>query len=289
MLHFTTSDLSHFVDALKSLGVKRVVGRVLGGRDCVRPAPRTVPGWQPGFVEYCAPLSALSLNGNVPPDHTVLRPARYAAQELVHLLRAAGIGVTRGAAEGTTPATATLLYTEYSAPLWRVVRAMDKSSDNFIAEMLTKGLGRDFGAGGTTAAGVAVERSFLSSLGVDVAEVRLHDGSGLSYSDQLSAGALTELLDAIAGQPYFTSYWVALPVAGRDGTLQTRMRGTAAAGDLHGKTGTLNIASSLSGYVTTADGHDLAFSMLMNGRPVSIMAAHAAQDAIGAALAAARL
>ena len=288
VLHLTTADLAHFVGALKTLGVKRIIGSVIGDESWFDQV-RTVAGWKPEFAEYCAPLSALTLNGNAPPDHAVLRPARYAAQELVHLLRAAGIGVSRGAKEGVTPSAATLLYTEYSAALWRVVKAMDKTSDNFIAEMLVKGLGRDFGAGGTTAAGVTAARTYLASVGVDVAETRLRDGSGLNYKDRLSAEALTELLDAVAGTPYFKAYWTALPVAGVDGTLHARMRGTAAAGNLHGKTGTLDIASSLSGYVTTADGHDLAFSMLMNGRPINGAVAHSAQDAIGAALAASRL
>ena len=288
VLHLTTSDLAQFVAALKGLGVKRIIGSVVGDESWFDQA-RMVAGWKPDFAEECAPLSALTLNGNSPPDHQILRPARYAAQELVRLLRAAGIGVSRGAAEGATPAAATLLYTEYSAPLWRVVKAMDKTSDNFIAEMLAKGLGRDFGAGGTTAAGVAVERTFLKSLGVAVAGTRLFDGSGLSYKDRLSTGFLTELLDRVADKPYFKAYWMALPVAGVDGTLHTRMRGTAAAGNLHGKTGTLDIASSLSGYVTTADGHQLVFSMLMNGHPINGTAAHTAQDAIGAALAASRL
>jgi serine-type D-Ala-D-Ala carboxypeptidase/endopeptidase (penicillin-binding protein 4) len=288
VLHLATSDLQHFVGALKALGVTRIVGSVFGDESQFDQA-RQVAGWKPGFADECAPLSALTLNGNSPPGHTVLDPARYAAQELVHLLRTAGIGVTRGANVGTTPGTATLLHTEYSAPLWRVVKAMDKTSDNFIAEMLTKGLGRDFGGAGTTAAGVKVARDYVSSLGVDVAQTRLRDGSGLSYQDRLSTAVVTELLKAVADKPYFMSYWTALPVAAVDGTLRTRMKGTAAAGKLHGKTGTLNIASSLSGYVTTADGHDLVFSMLMNGHPINVTAAHTAQDAIGAALAAARL
>jgi D-alanyl-D-alanine carboxypeptidase/D-alanyl-D-alanine-endopeptidase (penicillin-binding protein 4) len=288
VLHLTTSDLQHFVAALKALGVTRIAGSVYGDETQFDQV-RLVAGWKPGFADECAPLSALTLNGNSPPGHAVLNPARYAAQELVHLLRMAGIGVTHGAAVGATPAAATLLHTEYSAPLWRVVKAMDKTSDNFIAEMLTKGLGRDFGAGGTTAAGVKIARDYLSSLGVNVAQTRMHDGSGLSYNDRLTTGVVIQLLEAVESKPYYTAYWTALPVAGIDGTLHMRMRGTAAAGNLRGKTGTLNIASSLSGFVTTADGHKLVFSMLMNGHPINGTSAHKAQDAIGAALAAARL
>jgi D-alanyl-D-alanine carboxypeptidase len=82
--------------------------------------------------------------------------------------------------------------------------------------------------------------------------------------------------------------WRSLSVAGVDGTLAQRMRGGAAQGSLHGKTGTLTVASSLSGYVKSEDGVWLAFSILMNKNPINLTAAHAAQDAIGVALARSR-
>jgi D-alanyl-D-alanine carboxypeptidase/D-alanyl-D-alanine-endopeptidase (penicillin-binding protein 4) len=170
-----------------------------------------------------------------------------------------------------------------------VLRIMDKRSDNFIAEMLAKGLGKDFGAGGTTLAGMAVVRRYLASLGVSLARIRLQDGSGLSYHDRLNTVTITQLLQVESQRSDFNVYLTALPVAGVDGTLGTRMRGTKAARNLRAKTGTLNIASCLSGYVTTVDHHRLAFSILMNGVRLNTWAARQAQDAIGAALAAAHL
>ena len=84
----------------------------------------------------------------------------------------------------------------------------------------------------------------------------------------------------------WTTYWASLSVAGVDGTLYDRMRGTAAQKNLHGKTGTLSVASNLSGYVRSENGEWLAFSMLMNrANWIDVGAAHAAQDAIGVALA----
>jgi D-alanyl-D-alanine carboxypeptidase/D-alanyl-D-alanine-endopeptidase (penicillin-binding protein 4) len=89
----------------------------------------------------------------------------------------------------------------------------------------------------------------------------------------------------MARRPDFAVFRRSLAIAGVDGTLKDRMRGTAAAGNVRAKTGTLNAASSLSGYVTTASGHTLSFSMLMNGDPVPIDRAHAAQDAVAVLLA----
>ena len=83
----------------------------------------------------------------------------------------------------------------------------------------------------------------------------------------------------------FPVFWRSLAVAGVDGTLRYRMRGTSAAGNVHAKTGTLNAASSLSGYVTTANRHTLSFSILMNGSALPLTRAHAAQDAVAVTLA----
>jgi D-alanyl-D-alanine carboxypeptidase/D-alanyl-D-alanine-endopeptidase (penicillin-binding protein 4) len=94
-----------------------------------------------------------------------------------------------------------------------------------------------------------------------------------------------KVLGEMARREDFPVFRRSLAVAGVDGTLKTRMRGTAAAGNVRAKTGTLNVASSLSGYVTTASGHTLTFSLLMNGDPVDYAAAHAAQDPVAVLLA----
>ena len=114
---------------------------------------------------------------------------------------------------------------------------------------------------------------------------RLRDGSGLSYQDKLTAHAVLKILGAMSKRPDFPVFRRSLAVAGVDGTLKDRMRGTAAAGNVRAKTGTLNAASSLSGYVNAANGHTLSFSMLMNGDPVPLDRAHAAQDAVAILLA----
>ena len=87
----------------------------------------------------------------------------------------------------------------------------------------------------------------------------------------------------------FQAYYDALPIAGVDGTIASRMRGTAAQGNVHAKTGYVDRARSLSGYVTTADGHMLLFSALCNNWTTPVKAVERVQDEIAARLAASRL
>ncbi len=281
-----TAGLSVLVAKLQSLGITKITGRVLAD-DGYFDALRTVPSWRPGMVAYCGPLSALTLNeGFGPGGRYVADPALWAAGKLTALLRAAGIKVVHAAARGAAPADATRLGTESSAALAHILARMNKESDDFYAEELLKGLGASFGGAGTTAAGATVAVQSLNALGVTDG-FRIRDGSGLSYQDKLSAHAIVKLLGAMSRRADFATYLGSLSIAGKDGTLSGRMKGTRAAGNVHGKTGTLAAASCLSGYVTSANGHQLAFSVLMNGRGLSQANAHDAQDKIAEALAAA--
>ncbi len=286
-LGMTTSDLTDFVKRLKALGVKRIAGRVKAD-DSYFDSARTAPTWRPGMAAYCGPLSALTLNeGFGPSGGYVADPSVAAAAKLTSLLRAAGIAVTHAAGRGRAPASATLAWNESSAMLGRILAAMNKPSDNFLAEELLKGLGARFGGAGTTYAGTRVATAFLKSLGIS-SGFRVRDGSGLSYADQLSAHAVIKLLGAMSRRPDFATFRDSLAVAGVDGTLSGRMRGTAAQGNVHAKTGTLAAASCLSGYVTSANGHALTFAILVNGSGLSLGNAIAAQDAIAVALARSR-
>ena len=283
-----TGDIHDFVSRLQTLGVTRITGRVVAD-DGYFDAARSVASWRPSMTAFCGPLSALTLNESISSDGGwVADPALAAAGALTRQLRAAGIRVSHAAARGVAPDTSTLAYTEHSATLARVLAAMNKPSDNFMAEELLKGLGAGFGAGGTTDAGAGVAQQFLESVGIGDG-FRIRDGSGLSYQDKLSVRTVLKILGAMAKRPDFAVFRRSLSIAGVDGTLKDRMRGTAAAGNVRAKTGTLNAASSLSGYVTTAGGHTLSFSMLMNGDPVPLAQAHAAQDAVAVLLARATL
>ncbi len=113
-------------------------------------------------------------------------------------------------------------------------------------------------------AGVDLMQEFLSRAGVKKGDVLLEEGSGLSRRDVITPEATVALLSYISRSRYAEVYRNALPVAGVDGTLQNRMKGTPASGNVRGKTGTLRYVYTLSGYVTTAAGERLAFSIMLN-------------------------
>src|SRR6266404_3657929 len=115
--------------------------------------------------------------------------------------------------------------------------------------------------------GIEVVKSFLSQAGLDPTTLNLTDASGLSRSDLVTADATVQLLTYMRRHRYATAFREALPIAGVDGTLRNRMKGTAAHNNLRGNTGTLSSASSLSGYVTTASGEELVFSIMVNNYP----------------------
>ena len=287
-LHIATSSLTTFVSHLKALGVTRITGRVLGDATWFDDR-RAVSTWKPGFIEYCGPLSALSVNEGLRQGERVADAPRYAAQRLRDALVAAGIEVGGRARAGVVPEGAYLACTVQSARLRTLLKVINKDSDNFFAEMLLKGLGRDFRSAGTTAAGLRVSRATLRALGLPDESFRLYDGSGLSYYDRLTAYAVSRLLRVMTRRDDYAPFYTSLAVAGRDGTLRKRMRGTVAEGNFRGKTGTLAVASNLSGYVTNTAGHRVVVSILMNGDWVDVWRAHRAQDRIVVAVARSRL
>ena len=171
----------------------------------------------------------------------------------------------------------------------------NEPSDNYLAEMLLKDVGGRAGAG-STAGGIAEVKRFAAEHG---ASVKGENGSGLSRRDRASASSVGRLLDGMievdegkpaeeqAKQARLRDAFVnSLATAGREGTLARRMRGTAARGRCHAKTGTLNGVSALSGYCfhgANDEEHGVVFSLLMNG--VNTDAARRVQDRMAALIA----
>jgi D-alanyl-D-alanine carboxypeptidase/D-alanyl-D-alanine-endopeptidase (penicillin-binding protein 4) len=105
---------------------------------------------------------------------------------------------------------------------------------------------------------------FLREVGVRQGDVILEEGSGLSRKDLITPAATIELLKYMSRHRHGENYRDSLPVAGVDGTLKNRMKGSSAAGNLRAKTGSLSYVHTLSGYVTTLAGERLAFSIMLN-------------------------
>ena len=145
-----------------------------------------------------------------------------------------------------------------------------KPSQNLYTEIILRTLGKLTGVGASQTneeAGLIIVRNFLRQAGASESDLALNDGSGLSRNDMITANATVQLLTFMSKHRYFAQFRDALPIAGVDGTLRTRMRGTPAEGNLRAKTGSLSSVASLSGYVTTAAGEHLAFSMMLNNYP----------------------
>jgi D-alanyl-D-alanine carboxypeptidase/D-alanyl-D-alanine-endopeptidase (penicillin-binding protein 4) len=143
--------------------------------------------------------------------------------------------------------------------------------------------------GATTSEDLGIREldKFLAKIGVKRGDVRFEEGSGLSRNNLLTANATITLLQHMSRHPEAAAYVDALPIAGVDGTLRNRMKGTRAEGNVRAKTGTLRWANGLSGYVTTAAGERLAFSLFLNryANPSAENSARAELDRVAVLLA----
>ncbi len=225
-------------------------------------------------------------------------PADFAARSLLGMLEARGIavrGVARarhrlstvtsgsGSASPVDPYSAKRLPDTVAAPLdgRRVLASYtsvpmaedlvvtNKVSQNLHAELTLRLLGRLLSEPGENSGGLEdgarVVRSFLERAGVAPDEFYLLDGSGMSANDLITPRAYTTLLTYAARQRWGSAWQATFPVAGVDGSLGARFKGTKLEGKLFAKTGTLSEANALSGYLTAASGQTLAFSILVNG------------------------
>jgi D-alanyl-D-alanine carboxypeptidase/D-alanyl-D-alanine-endopeptidase (penicillin-binding protein 4) len=133
--------------------------------------------------------------------------------------------------------------------------------------------------------GIRELNKFLTEAEVKKGDVFFEEGSGLSRNNLTTPNATIALLQYMSRHKCAEVYLNSLPIAGVDGTLRGRMKGTAAAGNVRAKTGTLRWANSLSGHVTTAAGERLLFSIMLNRYPDPTRTARADIDAIAVMLA----
>jgi serine-type D-Ala-D-Ala carboxypeptidase/endopeptidase (penicillin-binding protein 4) len=163
-----------------------------------------------------------------------------------------------------------VLATHISVPMAQDITVTNKISQNLHAELLLRLLGKLLAKDGSLAQGARVVRQFLIDAGVSDQDFFFYDGSGMSMDDRIAPRANTRLLAYVARQPWGGAFRATLPVAGVDGTLTNRFKNSSLKGKLWAKTGTLNETVALSGYLTSASGRMLAFSVMVNShRPGS--------------------
>jgi len=154
-----------------------------------------------------------------------------------------------------------------SHSLEQVMRSALKKSDNLSAEAMFYNLGyqrSQMKYVGTKESIGAISAQMIKA-GLNPRDYRIADGSGISLYNYTTAFAEVQMLKFAYKQPTFRIFYSALPIAGVDGTLRHRMKGTSAYNNVHAKTGTVTGVSSLAGYVTTSEGHNVAFSIICTG------------------------
>lgn len=237
----------------------------------------------------------LTLWGNIPVDDpgggeglAIEDPADFAAQLFQSLLEQRGItifGKTRtrhtelanletlsvtafasGGGRASNGNQPLVLGSHESRPLLEDLTVINKVSQNLHAEIMLRLLGREKGAAGTVEGGLEVESGFLTQAGIARDEYALYDGSGMSRLNLVTPASVVKLLQYISRQPWGAAYESTLPVAGSDGSMIDRLKGTLAQGRVHGKTGTLTHVTSMAGYATTRSGQRVAFSIFSNNQ-----------------------
>lgn len=250
------------------------------------------PGSAPSVTARREPGSpALDIRGTVPANGpafflnvSVDNPTQYFVDLLRRALIQSGIEIRGEAVDADTllsplrPEDAVLLISYRSPPLATLAETMMRTSQNTYAESMLRVIGTPEG---TAEAGRRAVGETLAQWNIDAAALFVVDGSGLSRYNLATAESIVQVLDRVYDDPALRGpFMAALPTAGIDGTLAERMKGTAAEGNVRAKTGSFSNARSIAGYVTTADGEPLAFSLLSNNFGIPASTIEQAADAI---------
>ncbi len=224
-------------------------------------------------------------------------PAHYAVWRLKALLEARGVKVSgkvetrhrpfspaddpelRGAVPPVRAPRVDVLARLTPEPLSDDLIHTNKVSQNLHAELLLRRLGLIQGTG-SIEDGLVIVKAVLARAGVPRTGFDFSDGSGMSTYNRLAPRAVVTFLRWVAVQPWGAAWRATLPVAGKDGTLDKRFKGTALEGRLFAKTGTLNASNALSGYMTAKSGRTLVFSTFASDVPADVHATEAVDAAL---------
>lgn len=249
---FNSDDMGSFVDGIRRMGIDTIRGRIVADKS-MKDADMLGEGW-------CWD-----------DDNPVLSPLLISRRDVfvkrfVDRLRDEGVVVEADTVAGRQPGGAYEVGTR-THTIDQVLMPMMKESDNLCAEALFYQLGASTGAHPATARDArTVVRRLVEKVGLRPSDYRIADGSGLSLYNYVTAELEVMLLRyAYQNTNIYMHLLPSLPVAGEDGTLRRRMRGTFTSGNVKAKTGSVTAISSLAGYCTAANGHVLCFAIINQG------------------------
>lgn len=248
----SSRDLSAIADSIRQLGITRIEGNVYADLS-FKDKDRLGEGWC--WDDKNPILTPLLID----------RKDEF-LDVLLRKLRTVGISVDGFTDERQVPSNASLIAT-YTHSIREVLHRMLKVSDNLYAESMFYQLAASGGVRWCSAKqGRNYENALFARLGLNPRDYNVADGSGLSLYNYVSAELEIQLLrHAYRNQEVYNALFESLPIAGVDGTLRKRMRGTSAQNNVRAKTGTVRGVSSLAGYLTASNGHLLCFSIINNG------------------------
>lgn len=249
---FNIDDMNAFVESIRCMGVDTIRGSIVADRS-MKDADLLGEGWC--WDDDNPPLSPLTIGRNT-----------QFVDRFIRQLVDDGVVLDVRVSDGTLPDSAFHLCSRFHS-IDQILLRMMKQSDNFYAEAMFYQLAAHQGhrlARAKDAA--AIVKRLISKVGLGHRPYRIADGSGLSLYNYLSADLEVRLLRyAYRNSTVYLHLLPSLPVAGSDGTLRNRMRGSFAADNVKAKTGTLEGVSALAGYCTAANDHRLCFSIINQG------------------------
>ena len=271
--------LAGLADSLRARGIGRVNGRLIHAGDAF-PGSIYGFGWSHGYLDqsYAAGVDELLFNEGLSfdPSHphggdtTSAAPAQDPARAYLDALRfalgARGVVIS----DSTVRDTAAVAvpgggaFDLVSPPLSEILAALEKPSQNQMAEALFRTLALDSTGSGDWATAARIATQQLIEWGADTMQFIIRDGSGLSRHNLVSPNTVVIVLRAMRAHPGFAHFHAALPAVGHEGTVRRWLPGTRASEAVRGKTGTLDMVRAFSGYTTSVDGRPLVFSFIAN-------------------------
>lgn len=249
---FNIDDMNAFVESIRCMGVDTIRGSIVADRS-MKDADLLGEGWC--WDDDNPPLSPLTIGRNT-----------QFVDRFIRQLVDDGVVLDVRVSDGTLPDSAFHLCSRFHS-IDQILLRMMKQSDNFYAEAMFYQLAAHQGHRPARAKdAAAIVKRLISKVGLGHRPYRIADGSGLSLYNYLSADLEVRLLRyAYRNSTVYLHLLPSLPVAGSDGTLRNRMRGSFAADNVKAKTGTLEGVSALAGYCTAANDHRLCFSIINQG------------------------